>query len=78
MARSFGEGKSGQVKERRKGKKGKRKKEKSQKANHGKDWQHIAKETNQVSLFPFTNKQKKYSYRTTNITSVELIRNKTE
>ena len=34
---------------------------------------------NQLSKFiPFTNKQKKYSYETTNIINVELTRSKTE
>ena len=45
------EGKSGQVKERRKGKKGKRKKEKSQEQIMGKIGSASQRETNQVSLF---------------------------
>ena len=61
------------MKERRKGKKGKKKEREKSRANHGKDWQCI---TNK--FIPFTNKQKEYSYGTTNITSVELTRSKTE
>ena len=47
----FGEGKSGQVKERRKGKKGKREKEKSQEQIMEKIGGASQRETNQVSLF---------------------------
>ena len=66
------------MKERRKGKKGKKKEREKLRANHGKDWQHIAKGNQPSKFIPFTNKQKEYSYGTTNITSVELTRSKTE
>ena len=66
------------MKERRKGKKGKKKEREKSRANHGKDWWHIAKGNQPSKFIPFTNKQKKYLYRTTNITSVELTRSKTE
>ena len=55
----------------------KKEREKSR-ANHGKDWQCIAKGNQPSKFIPFTNKQKEYSYGITNITSVELTRSKTE
>ena len=55
----------------------KKEREKSR-ANHRKDWQCITKENQPSKYIPFTNKQKKYSYETTNITSVELTRSKIE
>ena len=66
------------MKERRKEKKGKKKEREKSRANHGKDWWCIAKENQPSKFIPFTNKQKKYLYETTNITSVELTRSKTE
>ena len=66
------------MKERRKGKKRKRKKEKSQEQIMEKIGNASQRKTNQVSFIPFTNKQKEYSYGTTNITSVELTKSKTE
>ena len=55
----------------------KKEREKSR-ANHGKDWWHITKGNQPSKFIPLTNKQKEYSYGTTNITSVELTRSKTE
>ena len=66
------------MKERRKGKKGKKKEREKSRANHGKDWRRIAKGNQPSKFIPFTNKQKEYLYGTTNITSVELTRSKTE
>ena len=55
----------------------KKEREKSR-ANHGKDWWCITKGNQPSKFIPFTNKQKEYLYGTTNITSVELTRSKTE
>ena len=55
----------------------KKEREKSR-ANHGKDWRCITKGNQPSKFISFTNKQKEYSYGTTNITSVELTRSKTE
>ena len=66
------------MKERRKGKKGKKKEREKSRANHRKDWWRITKENQPSKFIPFTNKQKEYLYGTTNITSVELTRSKTE
>ena len=55
----------------------KKEREKS-KANYGKDWWCIVKENQPSKFIPFTNKQKEYSYGTTNIISVELTRSKIE
>ena len=66
-----GEGKEG------KGRKGKERKRKVK----SKSWERLVvhHKGNQSSKFIlFTNKQKKYSYGTTNITSVELTKSKTE
>ena len=66
------------MKERRKGKKGKKKEREKSRANHRKDWRCITKGNQPSKFIPFTNKQKEYLYGTTNITSVELTRSKTE
>ena len=64
------------------GKEGKRRKGKERKRKvKSKSWERLAvhRKGNQSSKFiPFTNKQKEYSYGTTNITNVELTRSKTE
>ena len=69
----FGEGKSGQVKERRKGKKGK-----SQEQIMGKIGGASQRETNQVSLFLLPTNKRSIHMGQQNITSVELTRSKTE
>ena len=64
------------------GKKEREEREKERKRRvKSKSWERLAAhhKGNQPSKFiPFTNKQKEYSYGTTNITSVELTRSKTE
>ena len=64
------------------GKKEREEREKERKRKvKSKSWERLVAhhKGNQPSKFiPFTNKQKKYLYGITNITSVELIRSKTE
>ena len=77
MARSLGKERVGRWRKEGKERKGKERKRKVK----NKSWERLAAHCkgNQPSKFIlFTNKQKEYSYGTTNITSVELIKSKTK